>query len=294
MLTAPQPTTPLLAALGLSGHSGWRERLRSSLCGVAVFCALAAGTASAVRAQTDYYNTDRYRPLRIEDPYPTERYSFDFHIAPIRVERLRGGTYVWEADPEIAYGILARTQLELGVPLSYTDLPSTGTSAGLGGLELSLLHNFNVETTRLPALGFRATMLFPVGSLAPDAFYPSLQGIVTRNFRWARFHVNAEYTAGHERDVGEHAELSRWLAGAAVDKAFPLRALLVGGEVYAEQPIHGGQAVWNAGVGVRYQLDPLFAVDGGVARRLSGEEQSWSITFGLARVLGSRKLIPGF
>lgn len=275
---------------------------------VAVWLSLAASAPGVAGAQTDYYNTDRNRPIRIEDAYATERYAFDAHIAPIRLERSSGGVYRWEIDPELAYGILPRTQFEVGLPIVFMDLGASQRRAGLAGLDVSVLHNLNVETSSFPALGVRATVLAPLGSLAPDRAYPSVQGILTRTFRWARFHVNAEYTFGDSPaspvastpEVGgqtagsDASELSRWLAGVAIDRTFPLRSLLVTGEVYAQQPIHSDDEVeWNAGAGLRYQVGPLFALDGGVGKRLTGSDRAWFVTFGVARVFALRGLMPG-
>jgi hypothetical protein len=64
--------------------------------------------------------------------------------------------------------------------------------------------------------------------------------------------------------------------------------------VYAEQPIHSSEDVaWNAGAGVRYQLSPTFSLDAGLGKRLTGDDQSWFVTFGLARAFAIRGLMPG-
>ena len=283
------------------------ERALAIACQVSFWLALGTAIPSGSAAQTDYYNTDRNRPIRIEDAYPTERYAFDAHLAPLRLERSAGGVYTWGVDPEIAYGVLPRTQLEVGLPLVYSDA-GTSRQFGVSGLDVSLLHNLNVETGRVPAIGIRASVLAPVGSLAPDRAYPSLQGMLTRTYRWARFHVNGEYTFGKSPESGEGgastlttaaiesggSELSRWLAGAAIDRTFPLRSLLLTGEVYARQPIEVEQDVeWNAGAGLRYQASPNVALDGGIGKRLTGSDRSWFVTFGVARVFGLRSLMPG-
>ena len=268
--------------------------------------ALAVAISGVAEAQTDYYNTDRNRPIRIEDAYATERYAFDVHLAPIRLERSAGGIYSWGIDPEVAYGILPRTQLEVGLPVAFIDLDAS-RRVGLAGLDVSLLHNLNVETSSLPALAFRATVIAPVGSLAPDRAYPSLQGMLTRTYRWARFHVNAAYTFGDSpsspaatsgtaspANGSGASEISRWLAGAAIDRTFPLRSMLLTGEVYAQQPIHADEDVeWHAGAGLRYQVNPVFALDGGVGKRLTGSDRAWFVTFGIARVFAIRGLMPG-
>lgn len=257
---------------------------------VAVFV-LAMAFPSSSNAQTDYYNTDKGRPITIEDAYATERYAFELQVAPLRLERSRGGLYRWGVEPELTYGILPRTHVEIGAPLAYLDLGS-GSRSGLAGLSISLLHNLNVETTGLPALGFSADVLLPVGGLAAERTYASIKGIVTRTIMRTRVHVNGQYTFGDEPSSGT-VEVSRWLAGVAFDRTFPLKALLVTADVFAKQPIHDGESVeWNAEAGVRYQLDPHFAVDAGVGKRLTGNDQSWFVTFGLARAFAIRALMP--
>lgn len=265
-----------------------------------------SGTVSAAHgagAQTDYYNTDAGRPVRIEDAYPTERYAFELQLAPVRLERGRGGIYNWGVEPEIAYGILPRTHVELGFPLAFVDSGSEGRRSGLTGLDFSLLHNLNAETRTLPAFGIAAEVLAPVGGLAPDRTYGSLKGLATRTYRWARFHANGQYTFGDATEPSSSpagdassgtAEIARWLAGLAIDRTLPLRSMLVTGEVYARQPIvEDTDLEWNVGAGVRYQLDPHFALDAGVGKRLTGEDQAWFVTFGLARAFAIRALMPG-
>ena len=240
-------------------------------------------------AQTDYYNTDAGRPMQIEDAAPVERRAFEIQAAPLRLERSRAGVYHWGIEPELAYGILPRSNIEIGAPFAFIDAGGERTS-GLSGIHLSAFHNLNAETS-IPALAVAASVLLPVGSLAPDETYGSVKGILTRTFTWARFHVNGEYTLGSRLANGSESagasELSSWLGGLAVDRTFPLAALLVSGEVYARQPIHEDAAVeWNTGIGLRYQLDPRFNLDGGIGRRLTGDDRGWYATFGTAYALG--------
>ncbi|HYH82407.1 MAG TPA: hypothetical protein VEX86_21630 [Longimicrobium sp.] len=255
--------------------------------------ALAFGAAVPAAAQTDYYNTDAGRPIRVEDAYPTERYAFELQVAPLRLERERGGAYNWELAPEIAYGILPRTQVEVGFPLRFLDPGGEGDVRGLAGIEIAALHNLNVETTTLPAFALAADVLLPVGGLGPDRAYTTGKAIATRTFSFARFHANAQYTLGAAPGAGEQAgEASRWMAGLAVDRTFPLRSLLATADVFAEQPLDDGAALaWTAEAGVRYQLSPQLNVDLGVGRRFTGGDEGWFFTFGTARAFGLRSLI---
>lgn len=254
-------------------------------------CALVAPVA----AQTDYYNTDAGRPITVEDAYATERYAFELQLAPLRLERARGGVYSWEVEPEIAYGIFPRTHIELGFPISYADARGA-SNFGLGGIALSALHNLNAETS-IPALGVAGEVLFPVGPLAYNDTYGTVKGIATRSLSWARFHLNGAYTFGSEPAPGSvpvgAPDLSRWMAGVAVDHTFPLKALLITAETVARQPLIEDEDVeWSIAAGARYQVSPTIAIDGGVGKAITGDEQAWYLTFGLARAFGIRSLFP--
>jgi len=251
-------------------------------------------------AQTDYYNTDANRPITVEDAYATERYAFELQLAPLRLERANGGQYTWEVEPEIAYGILPRTHIEIGVPLAYVDRGLAGKTIGAAGLDISMLHNLNAETA-IPALGIAGELLLPFGGLAAENAYFSAKGIATRTFTWARFHFNGRYTFGPNpgttgATLGSEpgaAEVSRWLLGLAVDRSFPLKSMLVTAETFVSKPVViGEEEQWNAGAGIRYQASPHLAMDTGLGRRFTGDDQGWFVTFGLARAFSVRWLMP--
>lgn len=252
-------------------------------------------SALPLRAQTDYYNTDAGRPLLMEDAYALERRGFELQMAPMRLTRSRGGVYTWGVEPELAYGIANRTQLEIGLPIAYVDRRTAGGGTGISGVEMSLLHNLNVETS-LPAFAIAGDLLLPVGRFAPSRAYASVKGIMTRTFSAARVHVNAQYTFGSGLASGsavpiggsaQNIEVSRWIAGAAIDKTLPLRSLLMSAEVYARQSLRQGEALeWNTGVGVRYQVAPRWVMDGGIGRALTRDDHAWFLTGGGAYAFG--------
>ena len=247
-------------------------------------------TADTLVAQTDYYNTGAGRPMRIEDALPVEFRAIELNFAPVRWERGPNATYRWSVEPEVAVGILPRTHLQVGVPLTMIDRPSTSTR-GIGGVEVAMMHTFNAETS-VPALAVSADALLPIGSLGPDSPYGTVKGIMTRTTRILRIHANAQYTVGPTptADIGDEVdvEASRWLAGVAVDKTLPLRSMLFSLEGFAEQPLSSAPVEWNAGVGTRIQLSPRWAFDAGVGRRLTGDDRAWYVTFGSAYAVGIR------
>lgn len=273
------------------------------IAALAITCVSLVSRGEAAQAQTDFYNTDRGRPVQIEDAYSAERYGFELKLAPLRLERANGGTYRWAVEPELEYGLLPRTHVEIGLPLVHAEFGGQRRS-GVGGLDLSIFHNLNIETEGWPALALRGDLLLPVGNLAGDGTYGTITGIATRTLGWARFHVNGQYTAGTASATrtasgdflgAQSLEVSRWLAGIAVDKTYPLKSLLVTAEVYARKPIVEGSTTteMNVGSGIRYQLSPTLALDGGLGRRLTGDDQGWYVTFGSAYAFGLGWLMPG-
>ena len=272
-------------------------RLRSSL---PLLTAIALMPAAAA-AQTDYHNTDTGRPVRIEDAYAIERYALDLHIAPLRFER-RSGVSSVAVTPELTYGLVPRTQVEIGVPVLYRSAESGGSRTGIGGIDVTALYNVNAETQSLPAFGLRAGVLMPVGDYGPERIHPSVTGLATRTFRWARVHANAQYTFGREPE-GASADgtlgsgsgtLTRWLTGIAADRTFAYRSLIATAEAFAAGPVdHDADVEWTAATGLRYQLTPVLTLDGGVGRRLTGPSQAWFFTLGVSRTSTVRFLFPG-
>ena len=262
---------------------------------MAVVVVLMLSAASTLDAQTDFYNTSLGRPIRMEDAVPVEYRAVELNLAPVRLDFMSQDTRFWSLHPEATIGILPRTQLQLAMPLAYVDAPETSTR-GVAGLDVSVMHAFNMETS-IPALAVAGDISLPVGPLGGTATYGTVKGIVTRTLPWARFHGNAQFTAGPSTSSDDPAtstandgrDMSRWLAGIAVDKTFALHSLLVTAESFAEQPINSGSSVaWTAGAGLRYQLDPRWTMDAGIGRRFSGDNRAWYVTLGSAYSLGLR------
>jgi hypothetical protein len=260
-----------------------------STCWVAA--ALLVTVTAPIAAQTDFFNTDAGRPVRIEDAYATERFAFDVQLAPLRWERLRGGIWAWSVEPEIGYGILPRTQIEVGVRVRGTLNGAAAMPAGVAGIDIGVFHNLNTETLSLPAMAVHANVLLPAGRYAPRRAFPAAGIIITRSLPVARVHVNAQVAGGRASDVVESSDAFRWLAGIAIDRTWPLRSLLVTADLFAARPLHEGQPEWTAEAGFRKQLSPRMAVDLGLGRRFTGTP-AWTITIGTAYAFAVRSLLP--
>jgi hypothetical protein len=84
-------------------------------------------------AQTDYYNTDGGRPLRVEDATPTARFAFDLHFPTARLERLADGVTRLRVEPALAYRVLPRTAIEARAAFVYRE-PAAVPRGGMTGV----------------------------------------------------------------------------------------------------------------------------------------------------------------
>src|SRR5690606_27156006 len=160
----------------------WSTPVLRAMLAVAGVTALEPSSAVA---QHDYYNTDAGRPLQTQDAVAVEYRGFEFLPAPMQMERTRGGLYSWSVEPELAYGVLPRTQIGAGVPLVMLERPGGGSARfGLAGVHVDALHQLNVESSTLPAFAVAGSALLPAGEFAPDDTYASVMGIATRTFSW--------------------------------------------------------------------------------------------------------------
>jgi hypothetical protein len=237
------------------------------------------GVASA---QTDYYNLDAGRPLRVEDALVIERHAFEWQVAPLRFSGARGQGTAFAVEPELAWGILPRTQLEVGVPLRRAG--DGGRAMGAAGVDVSLLYALNAETMTWPGLALSVGAVAPAGPFGPERTLMTVGGIATRTMSAGRVHVNAQVTPG-AATRGAYDEASRWRVGVAADRTFVVHSTLLGADVVAEKPLGGGDVQWSAALGMRRQVGPRSAVDLGVGRRLT-HGGAWFVTAGSALSFG--------
>jgi hypothetical protein len=286
----PSPTTDVLM----------RSDPRSFLSGTARTFGLSVLLSVSVGGQVPFSTTSAGRPIRSEDATAMDRYALDLYLAPVAVGR-GGGASRWSFTPGLAYGLVPRTQIEVALPIGYGD-QGDPNRFGVFGVDLSALYAFNVESRSLPAVALRAGVLMPVGSIGPQSAHEMIKVLATRTLGWGRLHFNHQYTFGDEPpdDAARPTRfdgpqnLSRWTTGLAVDRALPLRGLLVSAEAFARRGIAPGASTeWNAGAGARYQLTAATTADVGVRKSLTGDAEGWAVSVGLTRTMAVRSLIPG-
>ena len=255
-------------------------------------CAVVVATCLARRAEAQgdgFRNTDPGRPMRVEDALAIPRYALDLYIAP--EWRDFSGSGSWAVRPGLAFGLLPRTQIELEIPVILRR--GASDDPAVSGLRLAAQHNLNVERRALPAVGLEASMLFPVGEVVNA--HPSIKGLATKAFRWARVNASSEAVFGDEPITSAaRTDLARWESGISVDRTFVRRAAILGVELVARQPLERRDAVqWRGAFGGAYQLTSWVTLDAAVGYEFAGSPQGFSVSAAITRRIAVPSVLPG-
>jgi hypothetical protein len=262
---------------------------------------LLSGVLSAPAcAQTDFYNLDKGRPLRVEDAYATKRYAFELKASPLTLSQTGDGTVRYRPEIELKHGLLPGLELSAGLKFGMDRPALGGTARADTELELSSLLNLTTETRWMPALGVRVTGHLPLEGDHGSTL--ELRGLATRSIGGpVRAHVNGGWSFGD--DAAES-----WWAGLALDYVFPFHHLLLLAETYVADA--AGTSAGNGFVaedvlgtettrrvhstaGLRFQLSPVLALDAGVGRSWTGSfGTDWLLTLGLTYEFGVRAIMP--
>ncbi len=160
---------------------------RKSLSLLIIVACLSPGVQ--LEAQSSYRNLEAGRPVRVEDAVVTERYALDVDLFNLRYDELSDlrTRFLWE--PEVAYGILPRTEMWLRLPVYYRERTSV-PRGGLAGLGIGAMYQFNLESQFLPATAVATEFFKPAGANAMPLSY-SVKALLTRTFTPGRVHLNA-------------------------------------------------------------------------------------------------------
>lgn len=251
---------------------------------------LATAIPDAAASQTDFYNLDKDRPLRVEDAYATKRYAFELKGSPLTLSQDRDRTLRYRPELELKHGLLPGLEVSAGAKLG-ADRPAVGGTQRIDtDLELSSLLNLTVETRWLPALAVRVTGHLPLEG--DHGSTVELRGLASRTIGGpVRAHLNGGWVLGD--DAREE-----WWAGLALDYVLPFRHTLFLAETYlaemAETAPETSSTRVHSTVGLRYQASPVLAMDAGIGRSWTGSPATdWMITMGLTYEFAVRALMPG-
>jgi hypothetical protein len=234
----------------------------------------------SVLAQTDFFNLDKDRPLRVEDAMSGKFRAFELKLSPFDYARFESGVWALNPQVELKVGVLPGVDLSAGYHPAFQWVDSERESSA-GSLELSGLASLWLEGPYLPAAALRITSHMPLDRSTDrdhDA-YAEVRGILTRSLGGpVRVHVNAGATVGDASERG-------WFGGA-VDWVFPFHHTLVLAEGW-RNVVDEGDATTHAGLGVRTQLSPSLVLDVGTGRNLSGPDGGgWQFRLGFAYEFG--------
>ena len=234
-----------------------------------------AALAAPLRAQTDYHNLERHRPLRVEDAYPVERGVAD--LAAGYAARVEGQEWRMYVLTDVAWGFAP--DAHLGFSGTYP-FEADGFEFDVFGF-----YNVNTEGRALPALSLRGDVVVPERAAAVG----EVSAIATRSFGRTRVHANGGTGIGVTTTTT--VDVPRWWAGAALDYTLFRGSLLLGGEVFTAEDGAGASGVVG-GLGLRWQWLPLGVLDFGVSRRLSTAGPDLALTLGLSGPVAFPGLIP--
>ena len=266
--------------------SGLRRSFITCLLAVALW----AGTALPLSAQEDFRNTDRGRPLLVEDSYPLELREWEFEFGGRG--RLAEGSGQDGAGLRagLKTGLPRNTQVGLEFELA-AERDDSGTEFGFGGVGAHVLHNLNREAWSWPAFAVRAEVHGPgSASIGRDDWSFELTGLATRSVGRLRLHANGGRrfgTEGRGRDA--------WRAGLAADYPIGLFSRLVMADVFVEVPEGAGRTRMWLELGSRWQLTNSSVLDLGLATRLDEWEvgrANAALTLGFSLAFGIPGLTP--
>lgn len=245
---------------------------------------LAPFTGAPAAAQTDFYNLDKERPLRVEDAYSTKRWAFEVQLSPLTLSQDRSGGLSYQPALELKHGFLPGMEVSVGTGWNSYRMAGASESR-LSDVDLSALANLWVEGSWLPAAALRVTSHLPTESEGAASL--EVKGILTRSiFGPVRLHVNGAAVMGEHRTED-------WWAGAALDYVLPFQHTLLMVDSWVASPAEGERQVHST-AGLRYQLGSTVNLDAGVGRSWTGAVgDDWALTLGVTHEFGVRSLMPG-
>lgn len=238
-------------------------------------------------AQVDFRNTDHGRPILIEDAYPIEFLAFELQ-GGLKYES-GGNEKELDIIPELRFGVYRN--LQIGIETSYNNIWDGGRVSGTSDTIIHLLYNFNQEGLKIPALAFRLAGGIPTGGLGTGHVHASAAVLATKSFRDLRLHSNLSYTIGPTASEGEGGDLSRYFYGLGIDYAWPLKFVMVMGDIVSRKPIDNEKSEVLLELGTRMQIDPKWVFDIGIGTGAFRERGSDLVaTAGLTYIFGVRRI----
>ncbi len=252
------------------------------------FLILFGGVAAPALA-TDHFNLESGIPTTIEDIEPVDRGSLELQAFG-RYLRMSGDRNIGEAEPRLAFGVLEKTQLEVGAPF----LLGAGEANGNGDVQISVLRKLRdaARDEWWPGLAIEADLGLPTGAERSgfrNGVDAGLTVLLKKEAGIHGFHLNAGFDWSDDESaeerlrrvawsgaVGHHAPLTQWL-------------VVVSDLAWSQADEKGTTDIWLLETGVRAQLTRrlIGAVGIGAGLNRGTETPAFTLTVGFQLGLGS-------
>ena len=225
----------------------------------------------AAAAAVDHDNVDAGRPLRFEDAQPVALHEWAIEIGPAFASQSRGRAGLALAA-EAVHGFAMDTQMSLGVVAAAGDRAgSRETGLGVETLEIGVLHAFNRELRRLPALALRAGAEFSPGGDRDGALL-RVRTVASRGLvHYDRLHLNLDADFAIGTPSGERTFRPGAMLGYSRPLGFPRRFDSTGVAEFGVRAseVEGAGAVASLGAGLRQQVSVRTVLDLGIRSELA-------------------------
>lgn len=239
---------------------------------------VALAAAATLEAQTHHITLERGFPVRVEDAYPAAYREWELEV-PLQYDRTRDGKNLYEAVPELVYGIIRNADVALSVPVRV----GTADKTGSGDIELEAFYNFNNEGLSLPAFALKAGAALPTGRHS-RGLDTHLLLIATRSItnHLDRLHFNIEFA--HNADPRPDERDNRWAFIVGYSGRLGPDMMIVA-DIIREQEREEGEASNVVELGLRRMLTPLAVVSAGFGTGFGDESPPFRLDLGLQVLL---------
>lgn len=232
---------------------------------------------TSVGAASDHANLEENIPTQMEDAYASERGSREFQAVVTYADE--GSEHRMIYIPTLELGVLPRTQLDL----SATFYTGSAERTGSGDVGVELLHNFNAESTVVPATALVVGAGFPAGENSGGVDLTAKLILTKKVFPQATLphgmHVNLAWTrnAGRDREA-ERRDLFTWILGFSVTTGKDTTLLMDYVREQMEEKHQEGNLVE---AGIRHALGHSYMFTAGAGVGLGADSEDYRLTVSL-------------
>lgn len=229
----------------------------------------------------DHLNLEHGVPLEIEDAYVSPYKNREFQ-SYLLYDRLPDNKDKLMFVPRLEIGAFKNFQFDLATPFEFGD---RGDQKQSRNIDLEGLYNFNQESLWLPAISLGGGVFVPTGEglHGYDGIGRlNLTKTLPTSISFHRIHANIQWTQNGQPKAQERNNLMKYVFG------YQLRLgtdyMFVADYFYEEQYLEKSK-MQMVEVGLRYQLNPLSVIAGGVGTGLDKDSPDFRANISFQRAL---------